>query len=107
MNERDHKQINILVDQIRKEVPVKQIILFGSMVNGNQKEDSDIDLCVIIEQNNQRRLDVIRQLRRAIAPVVAAPVDLLLYNQDEFEERAGNESTLEHQIKLEGVRVDG
>lgn len=107
MVEKVNEQVDILVDHIQKEVPVKQIILFGSIARGNNQKDSDIDICVIVDQNNRRRLDLIRQLRRAIAPVVSAPVDLLLYNQDDFEERAQNVSTLEYKIKSGGIKVHG
>ena len=30
-----------------KELPIKKVILYGSRAKGNQKKDSDIDLCII------------------------------------------------------------
>lgn len=98
-------QISVLADHIRQQFPAKQIILFGSHARGRAQEDSDIDLCVITGPSGTRRLDLMRQLRRIIAPIVSVPVDILVYDQDEFDERAGNRSTLEYRIRTEGVRL--
>ncbi|MCL4549271.1 MAG: nucleotidyltransferase domain-containing protein [Bacteroidetes bacterium] len=38
--------------EVRKEFPVKKIILFGSYANGTEREDSDIDVAVIVDKYN-------------------------------------------------------
>lgn len=98
-------QLNVLVDRIRQHFPAKQIILFGSHARGDDQKDSDIDLCVITGPTGTRRLELMRQLRRIIAPVVSVPVDILVYSQDEFAERTDNQSTLEYMIRTEGIRL--
>ena len=35
------------IARLRQEIPIKQLILFGSYAHGNPKEYSDIDLAVI------------------------------------------------------------
>ncbi len=35
------------IAELRREIPIKEIILFGSYAHGNPKEYSDIDLAVI------------------------------------------------------------
>lgn len=99
-------EINNLVHQIIHEFPAKEIFLFGSYAAGNAREESDIDLCIITDQE-ARKIDLLRQVRRVIAPVVTKPVDLLVYNEDEFYERAGLNTTLEHKIKNEGIKIYG
>ena len=98
------EQIDNLVDRI-KVFDAKEIILFGSYATGTANEDSDIDLCIITDQNNKRKIDLMRELRRAIAPVLEFPVDLLVYSKDEFYERANISSSFEFKIQKEGVKI--
>ena len=44
-------------------------------------------------------------MRRAIAPVLSYPVDLLVYNKDEFYQKANASSSFEYKINNEGVRI--
>lgn len=39
--------INYFVRELKKEIPVKKILLFGSYAKGNPRVDSDIDLIVV------------------------------------------------------------
>ena len=44
-------------------------------------------------------------IRESISKVATKPVDILVYDQDEFLERAKINTTLEHKITNEGVSV--
>jgi hypothetical protein len=48
-----------------------------------------------------------KAMRKSISDVSTFPVDLLLYNSEEFYSRAGVASTIEHKIATEGVAVYG
>ena len=48
---------------------------------------------------------MLKQVRRVIAPVVTKPVDLLVYKEDEFYERAELNTTFEYKIKTEGIKI--
>ena len=48
-----------------------------------------------------------KQIRKIISPLMNYPLDILVYERDEFYERARLNSTLEHTISEEGVRVYG
>ena len=39
-----------IIEQLRCEIPIKEIILFGSYAKGNPKEYTDIDLAVIADR---------------------------------------------------------
>jgi len=101
------RNIDNLIQNIKKEIPVEEIILFGSHAYGSPNEDSDIDLCILSKLNNQRKLDLTRKARKAIAYVSSKPVDILIYDKNDFYERANVVSTLEFKIKNEGVKVYG
>ncbi|MFW6306183.1 MAG: nucleotidyltransferase domain-containing protein [Bacillota bacterium] len=99
------KHLNSIVKKIEQEIPIEEIILFGSYVYGTNNEDSDIDLCILSKLKGKRKLDIIRKARKAIIPITSKPVDILLYDKNEFYDRANITSSFEHKIKNEGVRV--
>ena len=70
-------------------------------------KDSDIDLCVITDLNNKRKIDIIREIRRELIDLIFNPLDILVYSEEEFKERAGLRSTLEHKIMTNGMKVYG
>jgi len=101
------EQIEILKDTLKKDFAVKQIFIFGSHAYGQPDKDSDIDLCVITDLNNKRKIDIIREIRRQLIDLISNPLDILIYSEKEFKERADLESTLEHKILMNGLKVYG
>lgn len=98
-------QINEIVKCINLTTPTKSIILFGSQVNGTSTKDSDIDICVITPDEEKRKLQILREIRKAIAPILSLPVDILVYREKEFTERAVLPASLEFKIEQEGIKV--
>ena len=43
------KRVKKYADTVKKFFPVKKIVLYGSYANGTHREDSDIDVAVILE----------------------------------------------------------
>ncbi len=107
VNDKIKIHVDNLINKIGQEIPVEEIILFGSYAYGNPNEDSDIDLCILSNLNGQRKIDLIRKARKAIVPITSKPIDILVYDQNEFYDRANVVSTLEFKIKNEGVKVYG
>ena len=101
------KQVEILKSTLKKKFAVKQIFVFGSHAYGKPDENSDIDLCVITDLNNKRKIDIIREIRRELIDLIFNPLDILVYSEEEFKERAGLRSTLEHKIMTNGMKVYG
>ena len=92
---------------MKKRFAVKQIFIFGSHAYGKPDKESDIDLCVIADLNNKRKIDIIREIRRELIDLISNPLDILVYSEKEFTERAGLTSTLEHKILMSGMKVYG
>ena len=101
------EQIEILKNTLKKNFAVKQIFIFGSHAYGQPDENSDIDLCVITDLNNKRKIDIIREIRRELIELISNPLDILVYSEKEFKERADLRSTLEHKILMSGIKVYG
>ena len=62
MNKNTKEKLEIMIEAIKNKIKPNKIILFGSFAKGTQKEDSDIDICVITD-HNKRKIDMLRELR--------------------------------------------
>jgi len=83
------------------------IILFGSYAKGNQHEDSDLDICVLVPELTYRRADMEIDAACAIRDDFPLPMDLLLYSQDDFNEKAKKKYLVQYEIKENGVIIGG
>ena len=99
------EQVQLLRDTLSQKFGAKQIFLFGSQANGEAARDSDIDICVVANLQNKRKLDLLREIRKELINRVTSSLDILLYSEEEFFERARLGNTLEHKIMNEGVRL--
>ena len=53
MNEKDHKILKQFAEAVRKRFPDAEIWGFGSRVHGNASPDSDLDVCIVIDEYNE------------------------------------------------------
>lgn len=97
--------IQVVVERLRDNITMEEVIIFGSYAYGEPNDDSDIDICVIISDPNCDKRLLLKKIRRIISPLMKYPLDILVYDKSEFYERAGLSETLEHKISEEGVRV--
>lgn len=108
MDTQVNNQLELIKKKLTDKFDLKEIFLFGSHAYGEPWKDSDLDLCIIINDfNNKRKIEVIRDIRRALINHVHNPIDILVYSKDEFKERARLKNTLEYKILMEGVRIYG
>lgn len=101
LNQSDLKELSNKIAQL---IDTKKIILFGSYATGNQDEESDIDLCIITSEK-KRKLDIMREIRKNLSTSIDYPLDLLVYNEDEFYQKASLDSSFEHLIMEEGASL--
>ncbi|MHC4321380.1 MAG: nucleotidyltransferase domain-containing protein [Planctomycetota bacterium] len=102
-----NEQIETLVNKLKEKFNVRQIFIFGSQAYGKPDEESDIDLCVITDMKNKRKIDIVREMRRELIDLISNPLDILVYTEKEFNERADLRSTLEYKILVDGTKVYG
>lgn len=96
-----------VINAIQNTVSVQRIYLFGSYADNTYTDESDLDLCVVTSLQGLRKIDVLRKLRKAMVHDVDMPIDLLVYDNNEFNERAILATTMEHKIAHEGVLLYG
>ena len=78
-----------IVESLKKIDPY-QIYIFGSVANGEEKENSDIDIAVVLNKNGMpksfdEKLENKVTVRNAIFNIsLEVPIDLLVYSKAEF-----------------------
>jgi len=96
------KRKEILQKELQRILPllidlgVKKVILFGSLSVGKVHRSSDIDL-LIVKESNQRFLDRLDELYRAVKPNYG--IDFFVYTPEEFEEMNKNNAFVRRAIK--------
>ncbi len=69
---------------LRREIPIKEIILFGSYAQGNPKEYSDIDLAVISDWfKDKPNIENMQYLSR-IAAAYNSLIEALPFTEEEY-----------------------
>src|SRR5215475_3781830 len=75
-----------MVEVIVREVDPESIYLFGSRARGEARQDSDVDLLIIVSEPfgpEHSRFQEINRVYRALSSF-RIPNDVLLYSSDEF-----------------------
>ena len=85
-------------DVIRNNYNHSKILLFGSHAKNIANETSDIDLCIIIDNPKERLLEISRNIRKEIFPILHKSLDILVYDKETFEDRASLSLTMEAEI---------
>jgi predicted nucleotidyltransferase len=84
------KTINDLVTSLKSSDPYK-IVLFGSYARGNPREDSDIDIMVILDNDDvaktyKERLNKYLLVQKLVREInYKIPLDILVYSKEEFK----------------------
>ena len=97
------KEVDAIVKVLVDTNLLTKIILFGSSARGDDTSSSDIDLCALTTIKDRHPADVGIDLRMKIYDIQASPLDLLIYNQDEFIHHAKRPTSFEHEIAEHGV----
>ncbi len=90
-----NRYLEILIGTYRPE----KVILFGSMVQGETGEWSDLDL-VIIKETDLPFLDRIKEVMKLLRPRVG--VDILVYTPEEFEHLSRERAFVRNEIVNKG-----
>jgi len=100
MSEEMKKEIDKYIESISAFPGVLQIYLFGSHAYGEPKENSDIDLMVIVENN----LEPYRTAFKIKKSLIDSDMvfDIIVNRKDAFE-KASTEQPFQREIKENGV----
>ena len=100
----DQSEMAIIIDRLVDVYRPLRIYLFGSYAWGTPTVESDYDLCVIVEQSNERKWNRSERGHDVLIDILRRRwVDLVVYTATEFERAASHPSTLASPIKSKGV----
>jgi len=91
---------SIILNSTQKDI-IKKIYLFGSYAYGNPTKKSDLDLCVVID-NNADRKNVFMDISMKLLENNIVNFDLLVYKKEIFY-NVKNKDSVENTIIKEGI----
>lgn len=94
------EKIQNITSTIVKTVDPEKVVLFGSMASGQSGENSDIDLCIIKNNVNDKIRELVK-VRGALRGT-GWPMDLLLMSAEELERRKDVWGTIQYEIDKKG-----
>jgi uncharacterized protein len=79
----------VIKDTIVSFIPGSRVLLFGSHARGDYDRHSDYDLLIItpIGLDKTEKLSCSSKINHAIVEAIHAPVDLLVYSQEEVQQK--------------------
>ena len=101
--EKFNKEVDYISRQIIKKYAPEVIILFGSVAKGIFKANSDIDLCIIKNTNDKRKL----LADMYVCIDCRIPFDLVLYTTDEWNKFVNDKNSFAYTINNTGVKIYG
>ncbi|NOH01278.1 MAG: nucleotidyltransferase domain-containing protein [Chloroflexi bacterium] len=96
------EMVKRLVDEFNPET----IYLFGSYAWGRPKDESDVDLLVIVKTSRQKPIQRAARAQRSLRGI-KVPVDVLVKTHREFQRYVSVKASLEAQIMREGKLLYG
>jgi predicted nucleotidyltransferase len=100
-------ELDTLTEIIVATVPIEQIYLFGSYAYGTPRQDSDLDLYVVLKDSAEiRELDAVVKIFHAIGKVKRKPVDIIANKKSRYL-RLALGPTMERKIARKGIKIYG
>jgi predicted nucleotidyltransferase len=95
------KLVSIILNSTDKSV-IQKIYLFGSYAYGKPDSQSDLDICIIIDDNKPRNFTYINVAKNLCHKYNISNYDLLVYRENEFYHGQNSES-IENTIMENGI----
>lgn len=100
-----NSQLQQAIKHIHTQFPEYQLYLFGSHSRGDERADSDIDICAVVPEMVKDPFDIAYEIRVELKKYLHVPLDIIVVSDDDFTARKLTTGTLENTIASEGIAV--
>jgi predicted nucleotidyltransferase len=107
MTKRIQNAVNKIATILSTGLEANQIYLFGSQATNSANKDSDIDIFVVANLKNKKKIEQTQLARRMLLKQISLPIDILICDSEEFEKKKTIQSSFEHIIYSEGIKIYG
>jgi len=101
----DYKEAERVIEMAEQKIDSVLMIVFGSVVNGTADKDSDLDL-MIVKESDENRFIVGVEARFALDDS-KIPIDIIVYTPEEFKRGLLNKYSLVHEAVTTGRVIHG
>ena len=103
MLKKDQEILEVFARRVRERFPESRIWAFGSRARGDATEESDFDICVVLNRLTPTERAIVRHISWEVAFDHERVFNTVLFSVEEFEEGPMSESALKETILREGV----
>jgi len=103
LSERDHRILEQFASRLIERFTDARVWAFGSRARGDAEEDSDFDLCVVMDLMDKERETAIEHLAWEVGFENGVILTTVLYTREQFETGPRSKSPLTKSILREGV----
>ena len=94
-------QVEIVRDYLIRTYHPERIVLFGSVAKGRARDDSDLDICVVMPVMDKRALSM--QMQTDLVNLVDRDVEIILLSPSQWEQFRHDPATFTYQIEQTGI----
>jgi predicted nucleotidyltransferase len=96
-------EIQQVVEKIKEAVAPDAVYLFGSYASGRPTKNSDVDICVIKNNFQDKNAELVNIKKNTFAFNI--PMDILLLKGDDFRKRQDIWGSVQYEIFHKGTKV--
>ena len=103
------REIEELKDRFVEQLSPLQVYLFGSFADGTDREDSDFDFYMVVDDDSPSPMDLAAETYKAIRHVRTRPVDILIgkrflwYNYPDMFSPGNRPQAADREEKRDGI----
>ncbi len=84
---------------------VTRMVIYGSKARGDAREDSDLDILLVVKDGTDRLKVPLREIGYDLAATSDAVPSILAYTEEEWEDRKRRGYPFQQAVEREGVSV--
>jgi len=101
----DYDEAERVIEMAKQKIDSSLIIVFGSVANRTAGDDSDLDM-IVVKESDENSFICGAKARLALKDS-NIPIDIIVYTQEEFKKELSNKYSLAYEAMATGKIVHG